>query len=288
MPIIRKTGLLVVMLSMVMPVWAEEEQVPAETQPAFHREAGEVEGFSPLSVGDEAIPATLISEQLGEPRGKILILHDSAGGIASAGLVNTLRLSMPTSGWTTMTVALTYPQTPELFLAESSDAESADDEAGSEAPAESDTTAAENDTSDSESLQAEPIDNSSRISAALANLNAQQPGPVVIIAIGESVPLALSAASQQGDDKAQIWLATDMTLTELPELGPVLDITNQLAGDDNADAKRRQVFMRKANNPLYSQRSLLGAGQHFQGFERQVLTIVRAWLHKHFNNEVQS
>jgi hypothetical protein len=89
----------------------------------------------------------------------------------------------------------------------------------------------------------------------------------VIVALGELAPLALSAASQQGEDKAQIWIAADMTLTELPELGPLLDITTQALGNENAAAKSREVFMRQANNQAYSQRSLLGAGHDFQGFE---------------------
>lgn len=283
MQTIRKTGLLAVVVSLVLPVWAEEEgDALVDPDPVFHREAGNIKGYSPVAVGDNSLPATLLSEQLGEPRGKILILHDSDGGIASSGLVNTLRLSLPASGWTTMTIALDFPQMPQLFLAESED--TADAAAADNV---TETATPQNDNTDSVLTKAEPVDNSSRISAALAYLNAQQPGPVVIIAIGESVPLALSAASQQGDDKAQIWIATDMTLTELPELGPLLDITTQAAGDNNAATKSRGVFMRKANNQAYSQRSLLGAGHDFQGYETQVLTIVRAWLQKQFDKEVQ-
>jgi hypothetical protein len=183
-----------------------------------------------------------------------------------------------------MTVELHFPQSPQLFLAESADAADADPAAADNA---TETATPQSDDTNSAPTEAEPVDNSARISAALAYLNAQQPGPVVIVALGESAPLALSAASQQGEDKAQIWIAAEMTLTELPELGPLLDITTQALGNENAAAKRREVFMRQANNQAYSQRSLLGAGHDFQGFETQVLTIVRAWLQKQFDKEVQ-
>lgn len=284
---IRKTGLLAVLMSLVLPVWAEEEgDALVDPGPVFHREAGNIKGYSPVALGDDTLPATLIPEQLGEPRGKILILHDSDGGIAGSGLVDTLRLSLPASGWTTMTVELHYPQSPQLFLAESADAADADPAAAA-TDNETETTTPQNNDNDSAPTEAEPVDNSARIRAALAYLNAQQPGPVVIVALGESAPLALSAASQQGEDKAQIWIAAEMTLTELPELGPLLDITTQALGNENAAAKSREVFMRQANNQAYSQRSLLGAGHDFQGFETQVLTIVRAWLQKQFDKEVQ-
>ncbi len=282
MQIVRKTGLLGILIALAWPVWStEDDEKESPAAPLVHSEPGHVVGYISLPVGEQELPATLISEQLGEPLGKVLILHDSGGGIAGTGLVDTLRLTLPESGWTTMTVALEYPYSPQLFVAESADDSEAADasdltEAGEQiAEAETDTE------------QTQLADNNARISAALAYLNAQQPGPTVIVAFGEAVPLAISAASQQGDDKAQIWIAADMTFSELPELGPLLDIMPQDVGKKNTDALSRAVLMRQANNQSYSQRRLVGAGHDFQGFENQVLTTVRAWLQKQFKSEGQ-
>lgn len=282
MQIVRKTGLLGILIALAWPVWsAEGDENESTVAPLVHSESGHVVGYIPLPVGEQELPATLISEQLGEPLGKVLILHDIGGGIAGTGLVDTLRLTLPESGWTTMTVALEYPYSPQLFVAESSD--------DSEAADASDLTEADEQSVEAETdiEQTQLADNDARISAALAYLNAQQPGPTVIVAFGEAVPLAIRAASQQGDDKAQIWIAANMSLTELPELGPLLDIAPQDVGKKNTDALSRAVLMRQANNQAYSQRRLVGAGHDFQGFENQVLTTVRAWLQKQFKSEGQ-
>lgn len=286
MQTIRKTGLLGILLTLMSPIWAaEDEEGGAQTQPLIHSEAGQVTGYSPLPLGERELPATLIPEQLGKPHGKVLILHDSDGGIASSGLVQTLRLSLPESGWTTMTVALDYPHSPQLFLIEPADSDTPE---ASDSVASSEIESEQNAPPDSASEDAEPANNNSRVSAALAYLNAQQPGPVVILAIGEAVPLAMSSASQQGEEMAQIWIAADVTLTEPPELGPLLDIAAQDLGQKNQAAMQREVLMRQANNQTYSQRRLTGAGHDFQGFEMQVLNTVRAWLQKQFDAEVQS
>jgi hypothetical protein len=279
--IVRKTGLLGILIALAWPVWsADGGEKESSEAPLVYSESGHVVGYISLPVGEQELPATLISEQLGEPLGKVLILHDSGGGIAGAGLVETLRLALPESGWTTMTVALNYPYSPKLFVAESTD--------DNEIADASDLTEADEQSAEAGTdIDTEQADNNARISAALAYLNAQQPGPTVIVALGEAVPLAISAASQQGDDKAQIWIAADMTFSELPELGPLLDIAPQDVGKKNTDALSRAVFMRQANNPIYSQRRLVGTGHDFQGFENQVLTTVRAWLQKQFKSEGQ-
>lgn len=285
MQTLRKTGLLGILLTLLCPVWAaEDEEAGAQTPPLIYGEAGQIAGYSPLPMGESELPATLMPDQLGKAHGKVLILHDSDGGIASSGLVQTLRLSLPESGWTTMTIALDYPHSPQLFLIEPENADSTEE---STPTADNETETEQKVSADSTSEDTEPVDNHSRISAALAYLNAQQPGPVVIVAIGEAVPLAISSASQQGEEKAQIWIAADVTLTELPELGPLLDIAAQDVGQKNQAASRREVFMRQANNQSYSQRRLTGAGHDFQGFETQVLNTVRAWLQKHFDAEGQ-
>lgn len=285
MQIVHRTGLLGILILLAWPVWAAEDEASVTPdEPVIHSESGHVVGFSPLTVGDNELPATLIPEQLGEPHGKVLILHDSDGGIAGAGLVDMLRLALPESGWTTMTVALDYPRSPQLFLAEpNDDAETIDIP---EMPETADE-AMQADASEQSEESAEPADNDARISAALAYLNAQQTGPTVILALGEAVPLAMNAAAQQGENRPQIWIAADVTLTELPELGPLLDITAQTAGRKNLVAMGRKVFMRQAGNQTYSQRQLTGAGRDFQGFEGQVLSHVRAWLHKQFTTEVK-
>jgi len=283
---IRKTGLLGILLTLLWPVWAADgEEGNAQTSPVIHGTAGHVIGYSPLSMGESSLPATLIPEQLGKPYGKLLILHDSDGGIASSGLVETLRLSLPESGWTTMTIALEYPDSPQLYLVEKATETNSTDEP----PTASDTgmEAEQDDVPGSAEEEADSADNNSRVSAALAYLNAQQPGPVVILAIGEAVPLAISAASQQGEDKAQIWIAADVSLTETPELGPLLDITAQDVGHKNRVAGSRDVLMRQADNQAYSQRRFIGAGHDFNGFELQVLSTVRAWLQKQFAAEGQ-
>lgn len=287
MQIVRTTGVLAILIALACPLWAaESEETESSAAPLIHSELGHVAGYSPLPMGEKELPATVMPEQLGEPHGKVLILHDSDGGIAGSGLVDTLRLALPEAGWTTMTVALTYPRSPQLFLVESIDDNKGDVVIEAPDSAESGEQSKNADT-DTESERVDNADNSTRISAALAYLNAQQPGPTVIIAFGEAVPLAINSASQQGEEKAQIWISADVTLAELPELGPLLDITPQEPGKKNADAVSRAVLMRQADKQAYSQRRLVGAGHDFQGFESQVLTTVRAWLQKQFSAEVQ-
>lgn len=246
-----------------------------ETKPqSIQAETGQVEGYMTLPLGDAVFDATFVADKSGRDYGKVLILPDRDGSIDSYDLVHTLRMRLAESGWSTMTVALSYLYQPQLML--SADTVADDAEAAPQVD-----TSAEAESSDN----APPSDdtNAARVAAAVAYLNAQQSGPTVIVAMGKSAELSATAIAQAGKDNALIWISPEWQADTPPEAQYILDITLSDLGNEKATlAQRRAVMMRK-NAVNYSQRQIPGATSHFYGFEQPVFNLIRNWLHKTFS-----
>ena len=257
---------------------AESEAAGSGYEAGIISETGQVQGYFALGVDESNIPATLIPDQTGSKYGKLLILHDSDGGMASPGLVNDLRFSLAESGWTTMTIALDYPEVLNVFRPNSyvPNAQSSSETPIAETVSKSEAT----------STDSSPVpDNVSRVAAALAYLNAQQNGPTVIVALGQAVSLAMGLAEQQGKTKGQIWLAYDQALPEESTISPVLDIVP--AAFASATVAQNRRLKSKTVDSDYSQQVIKGAGHDFQGFENQVLSLIKGWLRNKFVPEAK-
>ncbi len=243
---------------------AESTPLPLQTS------AGHVEGYMTLPLGDEVFDATFVADKTGRDYGKVLILPDQDGSIDSYDLVHTLRMRLAESGWSTMTVALSYPYQPQLLLSPN---------ANDEEPAAQIETTAEAEVGESATTS---DDNAGRVAAAVAYLNAQQPGPTVIIAMGKSAELSATAIAQVGKDNALIWISPEWQAETAPEAQYVLDITlSDSAYEETTTVQQRAVMMRK-NVAQYSQRQIPGATSNFNGFEQPVFNLIRNWLHKSF------
>lgn len=279
---VLKSGLLaLVMLFSQALTAADDTAETAQPDLSVLRHSGEVNGYLTLPVGDTTIDATLIPDRSGRAHGKILILHDSNDGIDSPGLINILRLGLPDSGWTTMTVAMSYPHEASVYLAPTAASTVQPTVAASEATASlpEENTEQEADVNDDIPL---PPDNAARVSAALAYLNAQQPGTTVILAVGKAAKLTDALLGQLGEKHGLIWIRPDIELSEVPAIMPILDIASTLPGRMNEQARARRVFMQQQQVEKYAQRRISGAGYRFYGFEQRVLNYVRGWLAKQF------
>lgn len=235
--------------------------------------AGHVEGYMTLPQGEAVIDATFVADKTGREYGKVLILPDAEGNIDSYDLVHTLRLQLADAGWSTMTVALSYPDETRFMLSPQALGDADPTGNNSEAPIEAEST---------ESAVSDFDENAARVAAAMAYLNAQQPGPVAVICIGKSAELSATALAQAGKDNALIWVSPEWESEQPPETAMLLDITiSDLTKDSAPSAQRRAVMMRK-NIANYSQRQIVGATSGFYGFEQPVFNQIRNWLHKHF------
>lgn len=246
----------------------------AQSEPTSMRtEAGHVEGYMTLPLGDEVIDATYLADKSGREYGKVLILPDFEGNIDSYDLVHTLRIQLAEAGWATMTVELNYPDEARVMLSaeETSDADATVEDIEAPTDAESE-----------ESGLSDLDENAARVAAAIAYLNAQQPGLVVVICLGKSAELSATALAQAGKENALIWISPQWGSPEPPDTEFVLDITtSDLTKASVPSAQHRALMMRK-NIAQYSQRQIVGATSGFYGFEQPVFNQIRHWLHKHF------
>lgn len=279
---VLKGGLLALLILFSQALTAADENAEtAQSDLSVLRQSGEVNGYLTLPVGDNKVDATLIPDRSGRAYGKVLILHDSNDGIDSPGLISTLRLGLPDSGWTTMTVAMSYPQEPNIYPGTTTASAARPTLAASEAKASlpEEETDKEADAGNDKQV---PADNPARVSAALAYLNAQQAGTTVVLAVGDAAKLADALAGQMDEQRGLIWIRPNVELNVLPAIMPILDIAPTLPGRMNDEARARRVFMQQQQVENYAQRLISGAGYRFYGFEQRVLSYVRGWLAKQF------
>lgn len=275
------------MLSSHALLAADDNAETTQSDASILRQSGVVNGYLTLAVGDSNVDATLIPDRTGKSYGKVLILHDSHAGIDSPGVINSLREGLPDAGWTSMTVALAYPIEPQIYLSANATSTAEPTIGASEAAA---SLPEETETADAVvedgSITSAP-DNTARIGAALAYLNAQQPGTTVVVALGEAAQLTDALVGQLGEQRGLIWIRPELELKESPLITPILDIAPTIPGRNNREADARQVLMQQQQVSSYSQRRISGAGYRFYGFEPRVLSYVRAWLTKHYVPEEQ-
>ncbi|BDZ72571.1 hypothetical protein GCM10025856_02900 [Methylophaga marina] len=290
----------------------DNETVAEENSPIMLREQGNVEGYVALTVSEQSIDATYMPDSLGKSAGKVLILHGRGQDIDSDGIVRTLRTGLSKAGWSTMTVALHYELTPNLYLAPSNSEKTTDTDAAntssddsddaeqpaaaetetateqSEEPTEAAADDAENQTAEGDGEQSDTentpyiVSNEARIAAAMSYLAEKQDGPTAIIGFGEAANLANESFSMASGEVGIVWINTDIELTEPPKVKVILDLIAERPLQTDIKAVQRKANMRKANVNNYEQRKIITISPSFYGAEANVLGIVRGWLHKHF------
>jgi hypothetical protein len=252
-------------------------------------QSGNVMGYMSLPVGDDVVEATYLPDGLGENYGKILILPGENDYFASVGLVNTLRFGLSKAGWSVMTLALSYPE-PEAKVLLSTNAaseaialpETPDDQASTET-SKTDVTVPKVDAADQETDEDKADINQVRIASALAYLQAQETsGPTVILAIGEAASYANEVIAQIGQQRALIWIAPQMAITQPPAVHQILDIVPGLDAMALSEAQRRRISLKQMNVGGYAQSVLPTAAKNFIGYDQEVLLRIRAWLYRHY------
>lgn len=282
----------------------EKETVTEENSPIMLREQGDVEGYVSLTVSEQPIDATYMPESLGKAAGKVLILPGRGQDIDSDGVIHTLRIGLTKAGWSTMTVAMHYELTPNIYLApsdadkkpetdssETTPEQTANDTAQQQppeetaaAPSDTETPAAEGDDKKTEAEQAPyVITNEARIAAAISYLaEKQQAGPTILIGFGEAAALVNDSFSMANGEVGIIWINANMKQVEPQKVKAVLDLISDFPSRQNTNAIQRRADMIKANAMNYEQRRIVTTSPNFYGVETNVLGIVRGWLHKHF------
>ncbi|MCX4186255.1 DUF3530 family protein [Methylophaga sp. OBS4] len=287
---------LIFLVSLSTSALAEEitetnEQAPAKGDVFLQRHEGSVAGYLSLPVGQTSVDATFMPEMLGRNHGKVLILHDVDGDIDGAGIVHNLRHALTKSGWSTMTVALTYPYQPNLFPSDDEQMQQKPD--ASQAAAIVTNEAMENSSEPAkEQTDTDDVDNAARVAAALTYLKAQAPGPQILLAVGKGAEVAAAAFSRDSQIAAGlIVIAADAdieTFTELPSALMLLDIVATENVDSRKLAQFRRVEMIRVGQSGYAQRSVAASSNDFYGFTEPVFSLVRGWLHKYFVDKADS
>lgn len=272
------------LLLLALPVRGDEllPQPAGEERVATSRAAG-IAGHFVLEVEHSRVDATYLTETLGKSRGAILILHDAGGGLDSRGVVAALRHALPGSGWSVMTVALDYVHDAAVDAAPTAPAEGAetatsgsvtDDDA---APGASDAAPAG---------RALPPANAGRIGAAIAHLRAKTGAqPLIVIGHGRGAEQALALLDLHDELDGLVLItapADSAALLSLPASVAVLDVVADGVLLQQPGAVERRAEMRRAQRALYSQRHLPSSQPALTGFERPLVSIVRAWLQRHF------
>lgn len=282
----------------------EKETVTEENSPIMLREQGDVEGYVSLTVSEQPIDATYMPESLGKAAGKVLILPGRGQDIDSGGVIHTLRIGLTKAGWSTMTVAMHYELTPNIYLAPSdadkksetdspkTTPEQADNDTTQQqppeetaaAPSDTETPAAEGDDKKTEAEQAPyVVTNEARIAAAISYLaEKQQAGPTILIGFGEAAALVNDSFSMANGEVGIIWINGNMKQVEPQKVKAILDLISDFPSQQNTNAIQRRADMIKANAMNYEQRRIVTTSPNFYGVETNVLGIVRGWLHKHF------
>ena len=285
----------------------EKETVTEENSPIMLREQGNVEGYVSLTVSEQPIAATYMPDSLGKAAGKVLILPGRVQDIDSDGVIHTLRIGLTKAGWSTMTVAMHYELTPNIYLApsdadkkpetdssETTTAEPTTEDTTQQQPAEenaaapsesgTETPAAEGDKKKEDAEQAPyVVTNEARIAAAISYLaEQQQTGPTILIGFGEAAEWVNDSFSMANGEVGIIWIDASMNQVEPIKVKAILDLISDFPARQNTNAIQRRAEMIKANTMNYEQRRIVTTSPNFYGVETNVLGIVRGWLHKHF------
>lgn len=281
---------------------AEAELESQENDNIMIRQIQPIIGFQTLTVAEQDINATFLEETLGEPHGAIILLHDQGEELESRGIVTPLRHEMLQYGWSTLSVTLDYPFTPNILLAIEPEIDASGDtapEAKDEVTSQQTAPSANTELAETDEVKKdEPpllpaITNKQRIEAAVEFLKAKGIKRIIFLGHGTGGNVAIdSLATTTTPISALILvgtpaLANDDVFKTFNQ--PILDIYGDLDMEGVSVAvKHRKVVMKRNDNIRYTSREIIGANHVFYGLEPMLITTVRGWLHATFVKQEKS
>jgi hypothetical protein len=262
------------------------------------RQIQPLSGFQTLTVAEQDINATFLEETLGEPHGAIVLFHDIGEALESRGIVTPLRHEMLQYGWSTLSVSLDYPFTPNILLAieaetDASSAMAAETEDEAAALAANTDLATAGDVKKDEPPLLPPITNKQRIEAAVDFLKAKGIKRIIFLGHGTGGIVAIDSLATISTPISALILVGTLNLANNDEFKtfnqPILDIygDQDLAGV-SAAVNDRKVVMKRNHNIQYTSREIIGANHVFYGLEPILISTVRGWLHAIFIKQEKS
>jgi dienelactone hydrolase len=280
-------------------------EAPQDTQEIDNimiRQIQPITGFQTLTVAGQDIDGTFLEETLGESHGAIVLLHDQGEDLESRGIVTPLRHEMLQYGWSTLSVTLDYPFTPNILLAiepetdaSSATAAVATDEASPEetAPPANTELATTDEAKKDEPPLLPPIANKQRIEAAVEFLKAKGIKRIIFLGHGTGGIVAIESLSTITTPISALILVGTPKLANNDEFKtfnqPILDIYgDQDMEGVSAAVMDRKVVMKRSDNIRYTSREIIGANHVFYGLEPMLISTVRGWLHATFVKQEKS
>lgn len=278
---------------------ADAALMTPESDHIMIRQTEPITGFQPLTVAGKEISATFLEETIGESHGAIVLFHDQGEDLESRGVVTPLRHEMLQYGWSTLSLMLDYPFTPNILLAivpetaASTDTSPAASEAKDEATITDADSAKMDGSKTDQPVVLPPVSNKQRIEAAVAFLNAKGINRIIFVGHGRGGIVAINELSTLTTPISALVLVGTPALANNDEFKtfnqPILDIY----GDQDLDGvstavNDRKVVMKRANNIRYTSREIIGANHVFYGLEPMLISTVRGWLHATFVKQEKS
>lgn len=274
------------------------------------RQEQSIDGYAPLTVAGQQVDAAFLEETFGEPRGAIIFFHDQGEALESWGVVTPLRKEMLQYGWSTLTLALDYPFTPNILLAPDTkieppiDAASTTDDsntaptptdnspdANTDAPKTDDVKT--NDVEKEEPATLPPVSNKQRIEAAIAFLKTKDIQRIVFLGHGSGGIAAMNEFTTASTPIAALILVGTPALPKDDDFKalnqPILDIYGELDIEGVSTAvNQRKAVMKRIGNIQYTSREINGANHVFYGLESTLASTVRGWLYTIFVKQEKS
>lgn len=257
------------------------------------RQTQPIAGFEELTVAGQKIKATFLEETLGEPHGAIVLLHDQGEKFESMGVVTPLRHEMLQYGWSTLTVSLEYPFTPNIFLAISPEDKTSIDPVESKESATNTDLAKTDEVNNDEPKVLPPISNQQRIDAAIAFLKTKDIERIILLGHGKGGIVAINELSTISTAISALILVGTPALSNSDEFKtfelPIMDIYGEqdLEGVSSA-VKHRKVVMKRVDNIQYTSREIIGGNHVYYGLEPTLVSTVRGWLYTTFVKQEKS
>lgn len=278
------------------------ELVVKENDHIMLRRVQPIAGLASLSVAEQEISATFLEETLGEPHGAIVFFHDQGEELESQGVVTPLRHGMLQYGWSTLTLRLDYPFTPNILLTVDPETKVSAEIAPSTSNTNSEAVVVEANTTDTDlvtiddtnnntQLSLPAVSNKQRIEAAIAFLEAKDIKRIIFLGHGRGGIVALQEFITPS--VSALILVGTPALTNNDEFKafeqPILDIYGKqdLAGVAVA-VNQRKAVMKRIDNILYTSREIMGANHVFYGLEPLLIATVRGWLYTTFVKQEKS
>lgn len=268
------------------------------------RQIQPITGFQILTVAEQDINATFLEETLGEPHGAIVLFHDQGEDLESRGIITPLRHELLQYGWSTLSVTLDYPFTPNIILAiepetdastENASAPISNDDAASTetAPSANTDLAKTDDVKKDEPPVLPPIANKQRIEAAVEFLKAKDIKRIIFLGHGTGGMVAIDSLVTISTPISALILVGTPRLANNDEFKAFKQPILEIYGDQDlegvaAAVKNRKVVMKRSDNIRYTSREIIGANHVFYGLEPMLISTVRGWLHATFVKQEKS